>query len=137
MLLLQGKCSSLSRDTAPFCDIVDQNVAEGVARELATISRGFLGRAESIRVDKISPFMHHILYRSSIIFSDIHQRTTSYSAGEAANTINQMLSILGERWRAAGKAPLKIPQYYANAWLTTNTEAYNEILRARELTQFY
>lgn len=117
MLLLQGKCSSLTRDTAQFCDVIngDQNIAESVAREVELISRNFLSRGDSVRVDKISPFLHHLLYHSSIIFTDIHQRTTSYSAGEAANTINQMLSILGERWRAGGKARPKIPQYSANA----------------------
>jgi hypothetical protein len=107
MLLLEGKCSSLSRDTAPDCNLIngDQSIAEGVARELETISRTFLSYGDMIRlrVEKISPFMHHILYRSSIIFTDIHQMTTSYSAAEASSTINQMLCILGERWKAAGK----------------------------------
>ena len=105
MLLLQGKCGNLTYDTAPGFELIngEQNIAEGVAKELDTISRNFLSRGDAVRIDKISPFMHHILYRSSIIFTDIHQRTLSHSAGEAANTINQMLGILGERWKSAGE----------------------------------
>jgi hypothetical protein len=118
MLLLQGKFSSLPRYTVPFYDAIngDHNIAEGVARELDSISRMFLAHAAAhadtfrVDVDRISPFMLHILYHSSIIFSDIHHRTISHSTGEAAKAkkdmlaIKHMLAILGERWKAGGKA---------------------------------
>ena len=105
MLLLQGKCSNLTRDTAQDCELLngERNITDGIAREVEVISRNFLSRGDTLQVDKISPFMHHILYHSRAIFTGIHQRTISYSAGEAANTIDQMMGALGERWKSAGK----------------------------------
>ena len=141
MLLLQGSYGSLARDTAPGLDLCneEESMAEGVAKETENLARIFFSHAGSVRVDKISPFMHHLLYHSSSIFTDKHRRTGSQSAFEAAITIQQLMSILGERWKAGGKILLlmKIPHLDLNDWLTITTEAYLEILRARELTQFY
>lgn len=105
MLLLQGSYGSLARNTAPGLDLCneEENMAEGVAKEIENLASTFLRHAGSVRVDKISPFMNHLLYHCSSIFTDKHRRTGSQSSFEAANTIHQMMSILGERWKAGGK----------------------------------
>lgn len=70
------------------------------------IARNFLNHADTYRIDKVSPFMHHLLYHSCVIFSEKYRRTASQSAYEAANTIQHMMGILGDRWKAGGKDSL-------------------------------
>jgi len=81
----------------------DQSISEGIAKEIEAIARNFLSNGDIARTDTVAPFTHYTLYRTSIIFTDIHQRTYSRSADEAAKTINRLLNALGERWKAAGK----------------------------------
>jgi hypothetical protein len=108
MLLLQG---SYGTSGVSLCN-EEESTAESIAKEIDMIARNFLNHADTYRVNKVSPFIHHLLYQSCVIFSEKYRRTASQSAYEAANTIQHMMGILGDRWKAGGKdyALLKIPQ---------------------------
>ena len=105
MLLLQGTYGhALPRYTAPVFDYryEEHSMSETIASEIEAISRNFLVHANVLRVDRISPFMFHLLYHSRIVWSELHRKTGSQASLDATVTIHQMMAILGERWKAGG-----------------------------------
>jgi hypothetical protein len=108
MLLLQGTYGyALPKYTAPGIDCYyeEQSISESIAQEIQTISRNFLAHADTAQLDRISPFMFHLLYHSRIIWTELHRKTGSQASHDATVTIQQMMGILGDRWKAGGKFP--------------------------------
>ena len=106
MLLLQGTYGhALPRYTAPGVDCYyeEHSISESIAREIETISRNFIAHSDTVCIDRVSPFMFHLLYHSRIIWSELHRKTGTQASLDAAITIHQMMGILGERWRAGGE----------------------------------
>ncbi|RFU31126.1 hypothetical protein B7463_g5209, partial [Scytalidium lignicola] len=93
----------------------ENSIIEAIAKVACQIAKDFL-LGLIVPLEKISPFMLHLIYHSAVIYMEINQETRSDESAQALNHLKKTLRVVEKRWKAAG--------------------VYLEILKAREITHF-